>query len=390
VLTDDPAIAAALVATVPLQFNSSTVTFRGGFLEPVPAGTGGIVDSPTLLGALPGIRSIDFALATLDVRDGQSATSSGSVSLGVSGVFSLALAAPVDPNGLYLYYGDVGGNEAAFGGGSVASSVGIPAGIGLRGTEGNDLIQLGQGLNAHLNAGNHVVFGAGGNDLISGAAGNDRLAGGPGNDAILGGGGFDTALFRGPRSEYTITSRPDGGREIRDSNASRDGTDVIAADVENLQFANVPTFRFFHTQAGGHLFTTDAAEAANVRANLPVYREESEVFLTADEGFANAVPVFRFFHTQAGGHLFTTDAAEAASVRANLPVYRDEGTAFSMASTPGEGLAPIYRFFHTQAGGHLFTSSQVEAASVRASLPVYRDEGIAFYAPTRIADELFG
>jgi hypothetical protein len=53
-------------------------------------------------------------------------------------------------------------------------------------------------------------------------------------------------------------------------------------------------------------------------------------------------------------------------------------------------LAPIFRFFHTQAGGHLFTASEVEAASVRANLPVYRDEGIAFYAPTRVADELFG
>jgi hypothetical protein len=81
---------------------------------------------------------------------------------------------------------------------------------------------------------------------------------------------------------------------------------------------------------------------------------------------------------------------EAASVRANLPVYRDEGTAFSMSANPGEGLAPIFRFFHTQAGGHLFTASEVEAASVRANLPVYRDEGIAFYAPTRVADELFG
>jgi hypothetical protein len=68
----------------------------------------------------------------------------------VGGAFSIALSVPVDPNGLYLYYGDVGGNEAAFGGGSVASRVSIPDSIGLRGTEGNDLIQLGQGLNAHL------------------------------------------------------------------------------------------------------------------------------------------------------------------------------------------------------------------------------------------------
>ena len=100
VLTNDPAVAAGLVATVPLQFNSSTVTFHGGFLEPVPPGTGGIVNSPTLLGALPGNRGIDFPLATLDIRDGLSANSSGSVSLGVGGAFSVALSVPVDPNGL--------------------------------------------------------------------------------------------------------------------------------------------------------------------------------------------------------------------------------------------------------------------------------------------------
>jgi pimeloyl-ACP methyl ester carboxylesterase len=227
------------------------------------------------------------------------------------------------------------------------------------------------------------------NDLIETGAGNDRVAGRGGNDFILGGDGFDTAVFRGKRSEYVISNQADGTKRVQDTVANRDGIDTLV-DVENLQFANVPTFRFFHTQAGGHLFTTSAVEAASVRANLPVYRDEGTTFLTADEGLAGAVPVFRFFHTQAGGHLFTTSAVEAASVRANLPVYRDEGTAFSMSASPGEGLAPIYRFFHTQAGGHLFTASEVEAASVRANLPVYRDEGIAFYAPTRVADELFG
>jgi hypothetical protein len=136
-----------------------------------------------------------------------------------------------------------------------------------------------------------------------------------------------------------------GAAKSATATISRDGTDLVGPDVENLQFANVPTFRFFHTQAGGHLFTTSAVEAASVRANLPVYRDEGTTFLTADEGFAGAVPVFRFFHTQAGGHLFTTSAVEAASVRANLPVYRDEGIAFSMSATAGEGLAPIFASF---------------------------------------------
>ncbi|WP_207540761.1 hypothetical protein [Sabulicella rubraurantiaca] len=202
--------------------------------------------------------------------------------------------------------------------------------------------------------------------------------------------GYDTALFRGPRSEYSITTRDDGWRVVQDSVAGRDGTSLVAPEVECLQFANIPAFRFFHTEAGGHLFTTSAVEAAHVRENLRVYRDEGQAFLAADEGLPNAVPVFRFFHTEAGGHLFTASAAEAASVRTSLPHYRDEGIAFHMSATPGEGLAPIFRFFHTRAGGHLFTSSEVEAANVRTNLPHYRDEGIAFYAPTRIADDLFG
>jgi hypothetical protein len=227
------------------------------------------------------------------------------------------------------------------------------------------------------------------NDLIETSGGNDRVAGRGGDDFILGGDGTDTAVFRGKRSEYVITKDANGTTRVQDTMPGRDGTDTMVG-VENLQFANVPTFRFFHTQAGGHLFTTSEAEAASVRANLPVYREEGTAFLTADEGLANAVPVFRFFHTQAGGHLFTTSAEEAANVRANLPHYRDEGTAFNMSAVPGDDLAPIFRFFHTEAGGHLFTSSEVEAANVRANLPIYRDEGVAFYAPNSVADALFG
>ncbi|MCW8087663.1 hypothetical protein [Sabulicella glaciei] len=224
---------------------------------------------------------------------------------------------------------------------------------------------------------------------------------------------FSNKIGGEPANQFALsgfgTNAGGSGNQIllnADNVRERDEQFAISFYVSNLDpFSGVPpvaratftilnddgvTFRFFHTQAGGHLFTTSAVEAASVRANLPHYRDEGVAFLTADASVANAVPVFRFFHTQAGGHLFTTSAVEADAVRANLPHYRDEGVGFHMSATAGEGLAPIYRFFHTQAGGHLFTSSEVEAANVRATLPVYRDEGIAFYAPTRIADELFG
>ncbi|WP_207540770.1 hypothetical protein [Sabulicella rubraurantiaca] len=388
VLTDDPNVAATLGSS--LTFNFSDITYRAGYIAPAPAGSTAPLNGNTLFGATPGNQGVDLAVATLDVRDGLNGnTPGGSVSLGIGGSIAFKFNAPFDPQGLYLYFGDAGGADRSFVGVSSTPASPFPAQVTVKGTDAQDLISLTTPANAHLMGTGVAMVGNGNNDVEIGGNGNDRLAGAGGNDLIFGGDGFDTALFRGPRSEYRFQTQPDGSVAIQDQVAGRDGTDLLYG-IENLQFGNVATYRFFHTQAGGHLFTTSTVERDSVLQNLPHYRYEGATFLTADQGFPNAVPVFRFFHTQAGGHLFTTSEVEAASVRANLPHYRDEGVGFHMSPVPGEGLVPIYRFFHTTAGGHLFTSSTVERDVTIETLPNYRYEGVAFYAPTTVADQLFG
>ncbi|WP_207540769.1 hypothetical protein [Sabulicella rubraurantiaca] len=387
-LVEDPNAAAAIGSVIP--FNFGGIVFRAGFVAPVPNGSAPELNNPSLFGATAGNQGVNLALATLDVRDGLAVTTTGgAVALGVGGSIGFRFDVPFDPRGLYLYYGDVSANEGSYVNASSTAAVPLPSHVTVKGTEAQDLMSLTTPVNSHLVGTSVAMVGRDGEDLVNGGNGNDRLAGAAGNDLIVGGGGFDTALFRGPRSEYRFQTQSDGSVAIQDQVAGRDGTDLLYG-IENLQFGNVVTYRFFHTQAGGHLFTTSTVERDSVLQNLPHYRYEGETFLTADQGFPNAVPVYRFFHTKAGGHLFTTSTVERDSVLQNLPHYRYEDVGFHMSPVAGEGLVPIYRFFHTQAGGHLFTSSAVERDVTLSTLPHYRYEGVAFYAPTSVADQLFG
>ncbi len=70
-----------------------------------------------------------------------------------------------------------------------------------------------------------------------GGAGNDVLTGDSNNNTIDGGAGINTAVFHGPRSDYTITSLADGDLQVANSVAGRDGTDLLK-NIQNLQFSD--------------------------------------------------------------------------------------------------------------------------------------------------------
>ncbi len=82
-------------------------------------------------------------------------------------------------------------------------------------------------------SGNDVLTGGARNDTISGAAGNDTLTGGAGNDTIDGGPGIDTAVYLGPRGNFTIT-KTSTGFTISDITGS-EGNDTLTS-IERLQF----------------------------------------------------------------------------------------------------------------------------------------------------------
>jgi len=76
-----------------------------------------------------------------------------------------------------------------------------------------------------------------GNDTIRGTSGSNVLTGLAGDDLLDGRGGDDTAVFRGERAQYIISSNGDSSFTVHDTVAGRDGTDMVLS-IEQLQFAD--------------------------------------------------------------------------------------------------------------------------------------------------------
>ena len=85
-------------------------------------------------------------------------------------------------------------------------------------------------------AGVDLISGQAGNDRIYGGIGNDVLMGGAGNDYLIGGDGLDSAFFIGSVDQYIGRVTPDGYVEVKDTQANRDGTDLLT-EVERLIFS---------------------------------------------------------------------------------------------------------------------------------------------------------
>lgn len=91
-----------------------------------------------------------------------------------------------------------------------------------------------------------VIYGGNHDNDLQGGGGDDILLGGGRNDAIDGGDGIDTAIYRGNRSDYTVTANADGSVMIADlrpdivdtvNNIRNDGVDTVR-NVEFFQFAD--------------------------------------------------------------------------------------------------------------------------------------------------------
>ena len=73
-----------------------------------------------------------------------------------------------------------------------------------------------------------------GNDFLVGNAADNQIEGGGGNDTIDGGAGIDTAVYAGPKSEYSVYVFQ-GTAHVTDSVFARSGVDTLS-NVERLQF----------------------------------------------------------------------------------------------------------------------------------------------------------
>lgn len=107
----------------------------------------------------------------------------------------------------------------------------------LTGTAGNDTIDglAGNDTISGLGGADHLSGGAGA-DALNGGEGNDTLVGGSGNDFINGGTGIDTAVYSGPRSNYTAVGVVASNFSVQ-SMTGDEGVDTLP-DVERLRFSD--------------------------------------------------------------------------------------------------------------------------------------------------------
>lgn len=89
---------------------------------------------------------------------------------------------------------------------------------------------------AALLAGNDEISGGPIADTLAGYSGDDLLTGGAGSDTLQGGDGQDTAIFSGPRANYSISDR-NGVVTISDG-AGNDGIDTLTG-IELLRFSDM-------------------------------------------------------------------------------------------------------------------------------------------------------
>ena len=141
--------------------------------------------------------------------------------------------------------------------------------------------------------------------------------------------------------------------------------------------------RFYQYEKGFHFYTTDDVEIdyvieKSLAGELSYQYEEEKFRVLADDKDAltgatleGVDAVYRFFNTETGVHLYTTDEVERAFIEENLPNYSPEGIKYYAFESKPEGIEtiPVFRMLNTDTGSHLYTIEQSELNYIQDNLP---------------------
>lgn len=173
-----------------------------------------------------------------------------------------------------------------------------------------------------------------------------------------------------------------------DTNDTGDVFVVTQNDLDLSRFNTDEVHRFYQFEKGFHLYTTDDNEIQVVQeqsaAGQLSYQYEAEKFtvLSDDkdaltgETLVGVKPVYRFFNTETGAHLYTTDENERSVIEDTLTNYNFEGIKYyAFESEPTEiETIPVFRMLNNESGSHLYTIDQNELNYIQANLPNFSFE----------------
>ena len=165
--------------------------------------------------------------------------------------------------------------------------------------------------------------------------------------------------------------------------------------ADTNHYSTETVHRFYQFEKGFHFYTSDENEINIVQqqsaAGTLAYQYESEKFSVLSdnkdaftgETLAGVKPVYRFFNTETGAHLYTTDENEKSVIEDTLANYNFEGIkyyAFESEPTEVETI-PVFRMLNNDTGSHLYTIDQNELNYIQANLPnfSFENNGNAVY-----------
>ena len=154
----------------------------------------------------------------------------------------------------------------------------------------------------------------------------------------------------------------------------------IAADTRS-SLSDKSVFRFFNTDTGVHLYTSDLNEANAIVEGLPNYNYEFSAFRSADPANGPVSEVMRYLNSDTNAHIFASSAAEIALLD-TLPNYTFESPAYNAYVEEVAGSIPVFRFRNEDTGAHFYTADELERDSILQNLPNFIPEGnngVAYY-----------
>ncbi|MBP2436118.1 hypothetical protein [Microbacterium amylolyticum] len=134
-----------------------------------------------------------------------------------------------------------------------------------------------------------------------------------------------------------------------------------------------------------HFYTVNAAEAKTLRESDPNWTYQGTDFrvwpVSSGSCRSGTVPVHRFWSSTFASHFFTTNSAEASDIRAGDKNWSYEGIAFCSAPAGSKDTVPVYRFWSDKFRKHFFTANAAEADGIRKNDRNWTYEGVALHAP---------
>jgi Ca2+-binding RTX toxin-like protein len=161
--------------------------------------------------------------------------------------------------------------EAADGGydgvASRAATYALPAHVENLGLLDGALVGIGNDLRNWIKAntpGDRRLEGGAGNDTLVGFRGDDTYVGGAGNDEIDDRASYGTAVYEGPRSQYTLSYGADHAVTVQGA----EGTDRLL-DVNRIRFADGDLVLDHRTRATLSILAESGEGQTTLRAQLP-------------------------------------------------------------------------------------------------------------------------